>query len=600
MNENAKIGFDILWKNLILILFYEAAAIIARTYIGSGSVAITPIFPSTGIAFAAILGWGLRVLPGLWLAAFFFTFALSHNIFLSVIVGAGNVLQAYFSVWILQKLSHTKMPFYNPYNVAVFTFGSAFLGCLISSTIGVTTYLLFHHINLVEFGSSWASWWLADSIGIISMGSVIMVWAFAKTISISYKKAFELGLVLILLFSFLWLEHYRHLPLVHLLLPLVIWSTIRFGPQITLSLCFLLSIIVFEWSISWYYEFYGISPHKGVLFAQSFAIIIFFVSFMLNALLAEREKVKQHLIRTYEELENRVVLRSQALAEKNSALRITITDLKEAQAHLVQAEKMSALGVLTAGIAHEINNSVNFISATIGPLKNDIVDLLHVFNKLSAMKTLSSLSDKLAEIKKAISEINLDYTLQEIEKLLAGIQEGAERTTTVVKDLRTFSHLDAGEFKKIDIQKSIDATLNLLKSTYVDRITIIKNYATIPEVECYPGKLNQVIMNLLTNAIQAIPGKGVITITTIKKENEINLSIKDTGTGIAKEIFEKIFEPFFTTKEVGKGTGLGLSISYGIIQEHHGTMSVESNENGSEFTVHLPISQETKQLYQAT
>ena len=178
--------------------------------------------------------------------------------------------------------------------------------------------------------------------------------------------------------------------------------------------------------------------------------------------------------------------------------------------------------------------------------------------------------------------------------MIDSIKNGTERTTQIVHGLRSFSRLDEDVLKVADINEGLDSTLILLRNKYKNRIEIVKEYGDIPQIECYPGQLNQVFMNILSNAIAAIESSGIITVSTLKSKGFIRISIKDNGCGIPDHIKAKIFDPFFTTKEVGEGTGLGLSISHGIIQKHNGSINVISeNGKGSEFIIMLPVRQKT-------
>jgi len=188
----------------------------------------------------------------------------------------------------------------------------------------------------------------------------------------------------------------------------------------------------------------------------------------------------------------------------------------------------------------------------------------------------------------------LDYSflVEEIVSLLEGIEDGAGRSSKIVKGLRSFSRLDEEDCQAYDIHEGIDSSLVLLQNRMKDRITVQKDYSDFENIECYPSKFNQVILNILTNSIQAIEGKGEIFIHTISSDLGIKIIIKDTGTGMSPEVKKHIFEPFFTTKEVGKGTGLGLSISYGIIEQHNGNIDVISEPGkGTEFIISLPRTQ---------
>ncbi|MFN3404174.1 MAG: 7TM diverse intracellular signaling domain-containing protein [Cytophagaceae bacterium] len=310
-------------------------------------------------------------------------------------------------------------------------------------------------------------------------------------------------------------------------------------------------------------------------------------------MMAENERlIKEQNI----QLEAMVERRTEELKSSNFQLSKTLKNLKETQAHLVNSEKMASLGQLTAGIAHEINNPINFVTSSINPLKRDIQTLLELLNKYEKIKPEDNINELLEEINRLKEDIEFDYVKEEIDMMLKGISEGAGRTAEIVKGLRSFSRLDEDDLKKSDIIKGIQSTLVLLRNTISPNISIIEDYENIPEIECYPGKLNQVFMNMINNAIQAINAKKSkdpeqITINLRKVDENVVIRIKDTGIGMSKEIQEKIFEPFFTTKKVGEGTGLGLSIVYSIIQTHHGELNVISEPGkGAEFILSLPIS----------
>ena len=316
---------------------------------------------------------------------------------------------------------------------------------------------------------------------------------------------------------------------------------------------------------------------------------------ILNASLKEIENQKRFI----EDAKNLIgqnmaelEIQKKLTEEKNIALNIVLNNLKEAQSQLVQSEKMASLGQLTAGVAHEINNPINFVSANIKPLKEDLKDLIACINNYRQTVKDKGLEKEFADVQKFNDQTDIDFVLTEVNDLLKGIEEGASRTTEIVKGLRNFSRLDQHVVKKADLNEGIDSTLTLLHSTYRDRIEVIKNYGAIPEIDCFPGQINQVFMNLLSNAIQAIKGEGKIFITTTADDSNVRITIKDTGSGMTEEVQKKIFDPFFTTKEVGKGTGLGLSISYGVIEKHKGKLEVFSQPGeGASFLITLPLVQ---------
>jgi two-component system NtrC family sensor kinase len=294
---------------------------------------------------------------------------------------------------------------------------------------------------------------------------------------------------------------------------------------------------------------------------------------------------------------NQNVMLEEKVKERTLELNEVVIHLKETQSQLVDAEKMASLGQLTAGISHEINNPINFVVSNIKPLKRDIGEIISILNKYNEISDPSLLKEKLEEINALKKKLDSDYLIEEINLLLKGIDEGANRTSEIVKGLKNFARTDEADLKKINIHESIDATLTLLNNSISDnKIEVIRNFGVIPEVECYPGKINQVIMNLLSNAIDALRRiKGtskIITIETLLNAPDVVIRISDNGIGIPPAIISKIFDPFYTTKDVGEGTGLGLSIVYGIIKSHNGKIEVQSEKNkNTTFAITLPVQQ---------
>lgn len=316
---------------------------------------------------------------------------------------------------------------------------------------------------------------------------------------------------------------------------------------------------------------------------------------ILNASIDEINKQKKIIEDSKDEINRTLteVDKQKKLVDlKNTTLNKLLDDLREAQQQLVMSEKMASLGQLTAGVAHEINNPINFVSANIKPLKEDLEDLIqsiHHYEKVIQENQLESVFEKVRQFN---SNADLAYTMQEIQDLIMGIEEGARRTTEIVKGLRNFSRLDQNVVKRANLNEGIASTLVLLHSVYKDHIEITKDFGDVPEVECLAGEINQVFMNILSNAIQAIPDKGDIWIKTWQENDTVKVSIKDSGSGMEEATLNKIFDPFFTTKEIGKGTGLGLSISYGIIEKHSGKIKVSSAlGRGTEFIIQLPLVQ---------
>lgn len=292
-------------------------------------------------------------------------------------------------------------------------------------------------------------------------------------------------------------------------------------------------------------------------------------------------------------LERRTLLRNarrykEDLENRNIELARRKTELERIQAQLVHSEKMASLGQLAAGVAHELNNPAGFIFSNMAVLPNYVERVKEIL--LSYEKV--SLNDVDARRIKAVKS-NIDYEniLTDLTSIAADSYNGAERISDIVQNLRLFSRLDEAEFKQIDLHEGIESTIRLLSKYYTSpNITLRRNYGNLPMINCYAGQLNQVWMNLLTNAAQAIGNtEGEVRIKTECDQLTVSVCISDTGKGVEPEHLKKIFDPFFTTKPVGEGTGLGLSISHGIVGRHQGTLTVESVlGQGTSFRVTLP------------
>jgi two-component system NtrC family sensor kinase len=275
------------------------------------------------------------------------------------------------------------------------------------------------------------------------------------------------------------------------------------------------------------------------------------------------------------------------LKRKIDELESANKELRETQTKLVHSAKMISLGQLVAGVAHELNNPIGFIFSNMAHLRDYSQKLISL---------VETAEKKPADLAKKKEELEFDYIVKDLPKLILSCEDGAKRTKDIVLGLRNFSRLEEAKLKEIDIHEALDTTLQLLQGEIKGRIEVFRNYEPVPHIHCYASQINQVIMNILSNAVQAIDGPGKIWIATHSlknaqsKEGRIQISIQDSGKGMSVTTLEKIFDPFFTTKEVGQGTGLGLSISYGIIQNHGGEIQVRSEVGvGTEFIIVLPI-----------
>lgn len=277
------------------------------------------------------------------------------------------------------------------------------------------------------------------------------------------------------------------------------------------------------------------------------------------------------------------------LEARNNELVRSKVQLERLQTQIVQNEKMASLGQLAAGIAHELNNPVGFVYGNLDFLNQCIGGLIKLLDYYDEAELDESVASGAALIKE---QIDYQASIDDLNSIICDCREGAERIRDIVQNLRTFSRLDEAEFKKTDIHEGIDSTIRLLSRYFsTGNITLVRNYGELPPIDAFSGQLNQVWMNLLVNAAQAVSVTGgEVRITTSADEEFVSVAISDTGGGIAQEHLNRIFDPFYTTKPVGEGTGLGLSISFGIVDRHGGTIKVDTKiDKGSTFTVALPI-----------
>jgi PAS domain S-box-containing protein len=292
--------------------------------------------------------------------------------------------------------------------------------------------------------------------------------------------------------------------------------------------------------------------------------------------MTERRRVEEQL---------REAIKSERQAQKS---------LRSAQSTMVQAEKMAALGQMVAGVAHEINNPLSFVSNNVAVLQRDLRGILRLLELYRGADTMIEQvnGSLLTQIRDVSKEMDLAYAMGNLQDLLTRSRDGLKRIQQIVKDLRNFARLDESDLSEVNLNDGIQSTITIIQGHAKKHgVQLVSELGNLPNVLCYPAKVNQVVMNLLSNAIDATPNNGQVTVRTRADNNSsVRIEVSDTGSGIDPVIREHIFDPFFTTKPPGQGTGLGLSISYGIIRDHNGSIDVQSEVGkGTTFTVTLPV-----------
>ena len=266
-------------------------------------------------------------------------------------------------------------------------------------------------------------------------------------------------------------------------------------------------------------------------------------------------------------------------------------ELEQAHVRLLQSEKLASVGQLAAGVAHEINNPIGFIHSNLGTLKNYLDDLFALLDRhIAAEPDLpAATGQRLAEARRAA---DLDFLREDVAALIGESAEGAARVQRIVQGLRAFARPDEAAWQATDLHAGLESVLSVAAGEIAPRAEVRREYGRLPLVECLPAQINQVFLNILLNAAQAIPRQGTITLRTAQDGDFVSITIGDTGTGMPPEVAKRIFDPFFTTRPVGQGAGLGLSMAYGIVAKHGGRIDVESAPGkGSTFVVRLPIAQ---------
>ncbi|MBD2447099.1 MASE1 domain-containing protein [Nostoc sp. FACHB-152] len=581
----------------ILLPIHFALAKLSTVFTFSdGSAAI---WPSSGVFLATILLFGRRFWIVLLLCDFIINRVLFFNTPASFVVASLNTIDSVIITTLVIRFIPSHYPF-NRAQDAIKFIASIIPFTPLTALVGATTQCVVGISNWDNFRFVWLGWYVSTDVSMLIIAPVILTLFqhFRTRQRLKIGLLAEFFVVTLLLAGIGCAAFWSNNPVEYMMVLPLLWAAFRLQQWQTTLLIIVMAIIAIVGTAKGFGSFSKDTIGASLLLLQSFMSALTIATLILSAATQENRTSASQLEKANNELEHRV-------EQRTAELKQTLQELQTMQARLVQKEKMSSLGQLVAGVAHEINNPVNFIHGNLAHVQEYIQNLL-AFVELQQQYN----PDPAPEIITAAEDIDLEFLQEDLPKILSSMKLGTDRIRHIVLSLRNFSRMDEAEFKAVDIHAGIDSTLMILQhrlkaTSERPEIEVIKDYGNLPLVECYAGQLNQVFMNILVNAIDALEERSAeeikdnphrITIrTNVVNANWLEVAIADNGIGMPGYIQQQIFDPFFTTKPIGKGTGMGMSICYQIVTENHnGKLEFRSSHNvGTQFIIQIPLCQKT-------
>lgn len=582
------------WLLIILItIIYYASARLGQLLAPPPGY-ISAAWPPSGIALAAMLLFGYKLWPAIFLGSFFNNFFLLEenigsvhtfsNAFVAIAVGLGASLQAFAGSYLIKHYANNRDPFAKAENAFKFLILSL-LSTLINSNLGLIAFCLAKVISWNKYFSTWLTWWLGDTTGIYVFTPLILAWMKQRTWRWTLLRALEVAAILACIFILAAIGHMLHLPIAYAFIPLILWATFRFKQIGATSTIFLVSLIGTIGVSQLKGPFAAIDYYTSILMLAAFIAIVSSTTLLLLGTIEENKRTQQLLEKYSHNLEGQVTIRTKQLREK-------LQQLQEMQKQIVSQEKLASLGKLTAGIAHEIKNPLNFISN---------------FSDLS-LKLSQKIQTEFEKHKDLFDQRQYETILKNFNFLnlnISKIIEHGKKADNIIQGMLLHAHEKSIPDQPTDVNalcqeylklayhgmRGRDPSFNVKMETQFD--------SSLKTINTDKQGLSRVFLNLVNNALYAVHQKKIqkgdsyepiITVKTQHRDENMTIMVKDNGNGIPNEIKDKIFVPFFTTKAPGDGTGLGLSISHDIIVGLGGDLIFQSVQGEyTEFTIILPI-----------